>query len=104
MSLDLILLSCRRQVDVPIHILGGESALITFQGVGYDLNTIGDTATSSEVLPPTVFAGSTKLTVPGQVSPCMLILIIWLVQKCVRETEIWYWPHVAIACVAGELP
>ncbi|KAM9630301.1 cilia- and flagella-associated protein 65 [Morphnus guianensis] len=53
-------------VDVPIHILGGESALITFQGVGYDPNTAGGTATSSEVLAPSVFPGSTKLTVPGQ--------------------------------------
>ncbi|KAM6259969.1 cilia- and flagella-associated protein 65 isoform 4-T4 [Spheniscus humboldti] len=53
-------------VDVPIHILGGESALITFQGIGYDLNTVGDTATSSQVFSPSVFPGSTKLTVPGQ--------------------------------------
>ncbi|KAM6070538.1 cilia- and flagella-associated protein 65 [Chlamydotis macqueenii] len=53
-------------VDVPIHILGGESALITFQGAGYDPNTVGETATSSEVLSPSVFPGATKLTVPGQ--------------------------------------
>lgn len=73
MTLDLDLLSCPRQVDVLIHILGGESALITFQGVGYDPNTIGETATISEVLSPSVFPGSTQLTVPGQVSPGMLI-------------------------------
>ncbi|XP_055575401.1 cilia- and flagella-associated protein 65 [Falco cherrug] len=53
-------------VDVPIHILGGESALITFQGVGYDPNTTQETATSREVLCPSIFPGSTKLTVPGQ--------------------------------------
>ncbi|KAM9284669.1 cilia- and flagella-associated protein 65 [Cariama cristata] len=53
-------------VDVPIHVLEGESALITFQGVGYHPNTIGETATSGEVLSPSVFPGSTKLTVPGQ--------------------------------------
>ncbi|NWX42945.1 CFA65 protein, partial [Steatornis caripensis] len=53
-------------VDVPIHILGGESALITFQGVGYDPNTVDETAASSEVSSPSVFRGSTKLTVPGQ--------------------------------------
>ncbi|XP_009909465.2 cilia- and flagella-associated protein 65 [Dryobates pubescens] len=53
-------------VDVPIHILGGEAALITFQGVGYDPNTIGVTDMCSEVLSPPVFPGSTKLTVPGQ--------------------------------------
>ncbi|NXX10180.1 CFA65 protein, partial [Podargus strigoides] len=55
-------------VDVPIYILGGESALITFQGEGYGPNTIGETATSSEVLSPSVFPGSTKLTAPGQVA------------------------------------
>ncbi|NXW57489.1 CFA65 protein, partial [Eurystomus gularis] len=53
-------------VDVPIHILGGESALITFQGVGYHPNPLGETATSSQVLSPSVFPGAPKLTVPGQ--------------------------------------
>lgn len=72
-TLDLIVFSCPSQVDVPIHILGGESALITFQGVGYDPHTVGDTATSSKALTPSVFPGSTKLTVPGQVSSGMLI-------------------------------
>lgn len=73
MTLDLKLCSCPRQVDVPIHILGGESAVITFKGEGYDPNTIEETASSSKVLPPSAFSGSTKLTVPGQVSPGMLI-------------------------------
>ncbi|XP_074001440.1 cilia- and flagella-associated protein 65 [Numenius arquata] len=53
-------------VDVLIHILGGESALITFQGEGYDPNTIEETETPSEILSPSVFPGSTRLTVPGQ--------------------------------------
>ncbi|NXJ73978.1 CFA65 protein, partial [Trogon melanurus] len=53
-------------VDVPIHILGGESAVITFQGVGYDPNAVEETATSSDVLSPSVFPGSTKLSLPGQ--------------------------------------
>ncbi|KFP73234.1 Coiled-coil domain-containing protein 108, partial [Acanthisitta chloris] len=55
-------------VDVPIHILGGESALITFQGVGYNPNTIGKAVTSSKISSASVFPGSTKLTVPGQVA------------------------------------
>ncbi|PKU48418.1 hypothetical protein llap_1326 [Limosa lapponica baueri] len=54
-------------VDVLIHILGGESALITFQGEGYDPNAIEETDTPSEILFPSVFPGSTRLTVPGQV-------------------------------------
>ncbi|NWI54385.1 CFA65 protein, partial [Calyptomena viridis] len=53
-------------VDVPIHIMGGESALITFQGVGYNPNTVGEAATSSKALFPSVFPGSTKLIVSGQ--------------------------------------
>lgn len=73
MTLDLKLLSCPRQVDVLIHVLGGESALITFQGEGYDPNTIGATDTPSEILSPSVFPGSTQLNLPGQVSPGMLI-------------------------------
>ncbi|NXH10513.1 CFA65 protein, partial [Bucco capensis] len=53
-------------VDVPIHILGGESAQITFQGAGYDPNALGETVTPREVLSSSGFPGSTKLTVPGQ--------------------------------------
>ncbi|XP_058520276.1 cilia- and flagella-associated protein 65 [Ochotona princeps] len=55
-----------RQVDVPIHILGWNSALIRFQGVGYDPHVMGDTApfyTRSSW-----DSGSThsRLLVPGQ--------------------------------------
>ncbi|KAM8934038.1 LOW QUALITY PROTEIN: cilia- and flagella-associated protein 65 [Pelodytes ibericus] len=31
-------------VYVPVHILGGDSALITFEGIGYDSSTLGDSA------------------------------------------------------------
>ncbi|NXC20444.1 CFA65 protein, partial [Corythaeola cristata] len=64
-------------VDVPIYVVGGESALITFQGEGYDPNTLRETATSSEALSPSVFPSSTKLTVPGQaatLSHCRICL------------------------------
>ncbi|XP_071418769.1 cilia- and flagella-associated protein 65 isoform X2 [Pithys albifrons albifrons] len=53
-------------VDVPIHIMGGESALITFQGVGYNPNTVGETAASSKALSPSILPGSNKLIVTGQ--------------------------------------
>ncbi|XP_027534628.1 cilia- and flagella-associated protein 65 isoform X1 [Neopelma chrysocephalum] len=55
-------------VDVPIHIQGGESALITFQGVGYNPNAVGEATTSSKALSPSIFPGSNKLIVPGQVA------------------------------------
>ncbi|XP_019472669.1 cilia- and flagella-associated protein 65 isoform X3 [Meleagris gallopavo] len=53
-------------VDVPIHIVGGDSALITFQGEGYDPKATEESATFREVLSPSVLLGSTKLTVTGQ--------------------------------------
>ncbi|XP_067426153.1 cilia- and flagella-associated protein 65 [Emydura macquarii macquarii] len=53
-------------VDVPIHILEGDSALITFQGIGYDPHIMGETAQFNQVLSPAVAPGSSKLTVPGQ--------------------------------------
>ncbi|NXX97356.1 CFA65 protein, partial [Centropus bengalensis] len=53
-------------VDVPIHILGGESALIKFQGAGYHPKAVGDPATSKNDLSPSGFPGSTKLIVPEQ--------------------------------------
>ncbi|NWI42888.1 CFA65 protein, partial [Picathartes gymnocephalus] len=53
-------------VDVPIHILEGESTQITFQGVGYNPKIIGEAATSSQFFSSAVIPGSAKLTVPGQ--------------------------------------
>ena len=31
------------QVDIPVHILGGETVLVTFTGVGYDQRIMGTT-------------------------------------------------------------
>uniref|UniRef100_A0A8C3NUV1 Cilia and flagella associated protein 65 n=1 Tax=Cyanoderma ruficeps TaxID=181631 RepID=A0A8C3NUV1_9PASS len=53
-------------VDVVIHILEGESTQITFQGVGYNPNIVGEAATSSQSLSSAAIPGSAKLTVPGQ--------------------------------------
>ncbi|XP_018091209.1 cilia- and flagella-associated protein 65 isoform X2 [Xenopus laevis] len=51
-------------VNVPIHILGGDSALITFEGIGYDRNVLGESAVF-EVSSPIVT--TPRLKVPGQV-------------------------------------
>lgn len=56
------------QVDVSIHVAGGESALVTFQGIGYDPHITGDTARFDTVSSPLVTPGSSKLTLPGQVN------------------------------------
>ncbi|NWV48006.1 CFA65 protein, partial [Daphoenositta chrysoptera] len=53
-------------VDVPIHILEGESIPVTFEGAGYNPNTIQEAATSSCIFSSPVFSGSAKLAVPGQ--------------------------------------
>ncbi|NXR48460.1 CFA65 protein, partial [Hippolais icterina] len=53
-------------VDVLIQILEGESTQITFQGVGYNPNIVGEAATSRQFFSSAVIPGSAKLTVPGQ--------------------------------------
>ncbi|XP_060117268.1 cilia- and flagella-associated protein 65 isoform X2 [Heteronotia binoei] len=52
-------------VDVPIHILEGDCALITFQGVGYDPHVMREAAQFDKVVSPVTALGSAKLTVPG---------------------------------------
>ncbi|XP_062972842.1 cilia- and flagella-associated protein 65 [Elgaria multicarinata webbii] len=52
-------------VDVPIHILEGDSALITFQGIGFDPHVMGETAQFDKVVSTATTPGSAKLTVPG---------------------------------------
>uniref|UniRef100_A0A8C7E516 Cilia and flagella associated protein 65 n=1 Tax=Naja naja TaxID=35670 RepID=A0A8C7E516_NAJNA len=52
-------------VDVPIHILDGDSALITFQGVGFDPQVMGETAQFDKVVSAATTPVSAKLTVPG---------------------------------------
>ncbi|XP_063256798.1 cilia- and flagella-associated protein 65 isoform X2 [Prinia subflava] len=53
-------------VDVPIHILEGESTQITFQGVGYNPNIVGEAAIAGKFCSSAVIPGSAKLTMPGQ--------------------------------------
>ncbi|NXY06369.1 CFA65 protein, partial [Pteruthius melanotis] len=55
-------------VNVPIHILEGESTQITFQGEGYSPDGAREAATSNQFFSSEVFLGSAKLTVPGQVA------------------------------------
>ncbi|XP_054827614.1 cilia- and flagella-associated protein 65 [Eublepharis macularius] len=51
-------------VDVPIHILEGDSALITFQGIGYDPHVMNEAAQFDTMVSPVTAPGSAKLTVP----------------------------------------
>lgn len=71
-SLDLALTSANSthftsQVDVPIHILGWKSALICFQGVGYDPHIMGDTAPFHNISSWDNSSIHSRLMVPGQV-------------------------------------
>nr|XP_060629252.1 cilia- and flagella-associated protein 65 [Anolis sagrei ordinatus] len=52
-------------VEVPIHIVEGDSALITFQGIGFDPSVMGETAQFDKVVSSTTTPVSAKLTVPG---------------------------------------
>ncbi|KAM9305712.1 cilia- and flagella-associated protein 65 [Gastrophryne carolinensis] len=51
-------------VSVPVHILGGDSALITFEGVGYERSVLGDTAVFGDISPLDPIP---RITLPGQV-------------------------------------
>ncbi|XP_073490445.1 cilia- and flagella-associated protein 65 [Aquarana catesbeiana] len=51
-------------VTVPVHILGGDSALITFEGIGYERSVLGDTAVFGDISP---IAATSKLLLPRQV-------------------------------------
>ncbi|XP_061465321.1 cilia- and flagella-associated protein 65 isoform X2 [Rhineura floridana] len=52
-------------VDVPIHILDGDCALITFQGIGFDPHVMGETAQFDKVVSAATTPASAKLGVPG---------------------------------------
>ncbi|KAH0621232.1 hypothetical protein JD844_022312 [Phrynosoma platyrhinos] len=52
-------------VEVPIHIHEGDSALITFQGIGFDPHVMGETAQFDKMVSSATTPGSAKLTVPG---------------------------------------
>ncbi|XP_077176848.1 cilia- and flagella-associated protein 65 isoform X2 [Paroedura picta] len=54
-------------VDVPIHILEGDAALITFQGAGYDPHVMKEAARFDKMVSPVTALGSAKLTVPSLV-------------------------------------
>ncbi|KAB1279386.1 Cilia- and flagella-associated protein 65 [Camelus dromedarius] len=53
-------------VDVPIHILGWNSAIIRFQGVGYDPHVMGDTAPFHNISSWDDSSIHSRLMVPGQ--------------------------------------
>ncbi|XP_044890430.1 cilia- and flagella-associated protein 65 isoform X2 [Felis catus] len=53
-------------VDVPIHILGWNSAIIRFQGVGYDPHVMGDTAPFHNISSWDNDSIHSRLMVPGQ--------------------------------------
>ncbi|KAM4697918.1 cilia- and flagella-associated protein 65 [Rhinophrynus dorsalis] len=52
-------------VNVPVHILGGDSALITFEGIGYDRNVLGKAAVFETFTP---LSATPRLSIPGQVA------------------------------------
>ncbi|XP_063101487.1 cilia- and flagella-associated protein 65 isoform X2 [Cavia porcellus] len=53
-------------VDVPIHIVGWNSALIQFQGVGYDPHVMGDTAPFHNISSWDNSSINARLMIPGQ--------------------------------------
>ena len=54
------------QVDIPVRIVGGETVLVTFTGVGYDQRIMGDTLPVRDMGSTTV-PGKQVVQVPKQV-------------------------------------
>ncbi len=57
---------CYLQVNVPIHIIGGDTALITFTGIGYDKRIMGDTMKMNSQLEPSSVPTVQSVPIPGQ--------------------------------------
>ncbi|XP_078535340.1 cilia- and flagella-associated protein 65 [Lissotriton helveticus] len=56
-------------VDIPVHILGGDSALITFQGIGYEQHVLGSAGRFEDVSTLDIWTpGTPRLTLPGQMA------------------------------------
>ncbi|EPY79412.1 coiled-coil domain-containing protein 108 [Camelus ferus] len=75
-------------VDVPIHILGWNSAIIRFQGVGYDPHVMGDTAPFHNISSWDDSSIHSRLMVPGQ-SKCSRLLFLNNISK--NETIVFVW-------------
>eukprot|EP00069_Balaena_mysticetus_P020997 bmy_13368T0 len=82
-----------RQVDVPIHILGWNSAIIRFQGVGYDPHIMGDTAPFHNISSWDNSSIHSRLMVPGQ-SKCSRLLFLNNISK--NETIVFVWQQKAL--------
>ena len=59
---------CAVQVDLPIHVLEGDSALIRFEGSGFDSNALGMSAPFR--MDPCLVPCTQRVPLPGQVRGC----------------------------------
>ena len=55
------------QVDVPIRVHNGDTAIVTFTGVGYDKRIMGETMPMTDQQDLTGVPGVQSVAVPGQV-------------------------------------
>ena len=61
------LISFYLQIDVPIHVHNGDTAIVTFTGVGFDRRVMGDTMPVTDQQDLTGVPGVQSVSVPGQV-------------------------------------
>lgn len=55
-------------MDVPIRVHNGDTAIITFTGVGYDKRIMGETMPMTDQQDLTGVPGVQSVAIPGQVS------------------------------------
>ncbi|XP_032492501.1 cilia- and flagella-associated protein 65 [Phocoena sinus] len=111
-------------VDVPIHILGWNSAIIRFQGVGYDPHIMGDTAPFHNISSWDNSSIHSRLMVPGQnvflsqshislgnipvQSKCSRLLFLNNISKNETIVFVWQWKaldfgEVSVSPMSGKV-
>lgn len=63
-------------MDVPIHVHNGDTAIVTFTGVGYDKRIMGETMPMTDQQDLTGVPGVQSVPVPGQVRSYFPLYIV----------------------------
>ena len=63
-------------MDVPIHVHNGDTAIVTFTGVGYDKRIMGETMPMTDQQDLTGVSGVQSVPVPGQVRSYFPLYIV----------------------------
>lgn len=79
------------QIDVPIHVHNGDTAIVTFTGVGFDRRVMGDTMPVTDQQDLTGVPGVQSVSVPGQVREAYITIYLFFVYIIfVKDIQVQY--------------